>query len=603
MKTPYPLRALLLTASAALVIGYLASNSSAVGTVTVTGVAVNNSAVKVYYQPVPGARDYRVYDLSSPNSVKYAGLAHLTPSTNCPGSSCFNHFAVMADGVTPVFPYQVAAGATGGPQVLDVPATDIDWNNVGDGSPHTLIVEAVDQLGPVPQGGLYVGPSNLPLISPTPAGAMLGSNKGPTGDGKNSTNGQGPFTNDPQVIAQSQPFVVQANRNLNAVPSKSSATQPFFDTFENAENTTIRQVARDDNVTDTYGNLGVMKYSMNAGTSKAWEIEYRQADNLNSMPFVSGDHFMDMLFDGATPGTTAPPHTIYGSMSMTPTQTLDMSSGRMLHLTMEVDGHQSFRRWLDFNLAPASDPLQAWEPNGHGINRTDQGIFLEIKDGGCTLDIFTGPTSGTNPSPTGTAGGSAHGARIWGQAGSVGGAPVMCGWDQMYVQRNFGKNGLGLDDKSRYDFFLSQNHAAFFQDGQLIVESDIPAGTFPWANVPLRAYYSHYMYHSDVDILDLENVQINGQTMCYPLNSYWFNNPVNGTAASQSVCNRAYPSGYGFPYSDERHWDNMGFEVLPASDVTASFAALAPLVQPPPIQPPQFAGSAPAVPTNLRVVR
>src|SRR5215203_4521591 len=97
-------------------------------TVVITGYAASHSSVKIYYRPVPGAKDYRIYDVNNPNNVKYAGLVHLTPSTTCPGQYCDKHFAVQSDGVTPVFPYQVANGATGGPQVLDVPATQIDWN-------------------------------------------------------------------------------------------------------------------------------------------------------------------------------------------------------------------------------------------------------------------------------------------------------------------------------------------------------------------------------------------------------------------------------------------------------------------------------------------
>jgi hypothetical protein len=50
-----------------------------------------------------------------------------------------------------------------------------------------------------------------------------------------------------------------------------------------------------------------------------------------------------------------------------------MSNGNVVHLTMEVDDHQSIRRWIDFNLAPASDPLQNWDPNGYAINNTNQG--------------------------------------------------------------------------------------------------------------------------------------------------------------------------------------------------------------------------------------
>jgi hypothetical protein len=576
------------------------------GTVTIVGVAAYHSSVKVYFRPVPGAKDYRVYDVTSPNNVKYAGWAHLTASPNCPGSGCFHHFVVQSDGVTPVFPYQVANGASGGPQVLDVPALQIDWNSVGDGLAHALVVEAVDMLGPAPQGSLYAGSNsdNVPLVNPLPAGAMLGMNKGATPDGKISTNGQGPYTNRPAVIAASAPFVVQANRSFRAIPSRPSAIQTFFDTFENAEGSTIRLVTRNDAATDQFGNLGFMKYSMNAGTSQAWEMEYRQANNRDSMPFISADHFMDMIFDGATPGVPAPTHTLYGSMAMSPAQTFDITGGKIAHIVMEVDGHQSFRRWMSFQVAPAADPLQGFDSANHQINNADQAIFLELRDGICTLDIYTGPKSATDRVPTGTAGGSAHGARLWGLAGSSGGAPIMCGAEQMYVTRNFSKNGIGHDDKSRYDFFISQTHAALFQDGQLIVQSDIPAGSFPWSGVPLRAYFSHYLYHSDNDDDELTQFDLNGANMCYPMNSYWFNDPQLGTAANQTICNRNYPAGYGFPFSDERHWDNMGFEVLPATEAPANnFSVLASVVQHPPTLPAQGAGPLPSAPTNVRIIR
>jgi hypothetical protein len=576
---------------------------SALPTITIVGVAADHSSVRVSYAPVAGAQDYRIYDVNSPTAVKYAGRSHITAGAGCPGQSCTGHFVAQADGVTPVFPYQVASGGTGGPQALDVPATEIEWNNVGDGLAHTIVVEAVDQVGPVPQASLYNGSftANTPLVSPLPPGTMLGMNKGPTADGKNSTNGQGPYTNLPNVVAASAPFQVMANRSYTAIPSKPSAGQTFFDTFENAENSTIQLVTRNDTQSDQFGTMGFMKYSMNAGTPKAWEIIYRQANDADSMPFISADHFMDVLFDGGTPGVSPPTHTLYASMAMTPTATLDLTNGKIAHLTMEVDGHQSFRRWMDFQLAPASDPLQGWEIPGFAVNNADQAVFLEFKDGQCTLDVFTGPTSPTSGIPTGTAGG-VHGSRLWGQAGSVGGGAVMCDLDQMYVKNTFSKNGLGLDDKSRYDFFISKTHAAVFQDGQLIVESDIPAGTFPWADAgPLRAYFAHYLYHSDVDAsTDLKLFTFSGQNYCYPLNSYWFNDPVNGTAPASNVCNAAYPSGYGFPYSDERHWDNMGFETLPASEApSGSYAVFAPLVQPPPVQ--SMLGPQP--PRNVRIIR
>ena len=556
--------------------------SHAVATLTVTGVAADHSAAKIYFNPVPGAKDYRIYDITNPNNVKYAGLIRLTPNGECPGYTCFQHFVLQADGVTPVYPYQVTGsysdGGTG-TQVLDVPQTQIDYNGLGDGKQHTLVVEAVDQLGPVPHANLYDGANlkpNIPLVSPLPTSAMLGGNKGPTDDGKTSTNGQGPFTNNPQVLAQSQPFVVQANQNYKAIPSKSTVTQTFFDTFDNSEMPTLKQTARNDNFNDSFGNLGMMNFTLNAGTPKAWDILYRSANNKDSMPFISSDHFMDVLFDGATPGVSAPTHTTYSSMSMIPSQTIDISNGKVLHLTMEVDSHQSFRRWMDFNLTPASDPLQRFDFNNLPINNTNQGLFLEMRDFSCDLSIFTGPPSNAKPAKTGS-------------------VPFNCDRSKLFVTKNLTHNGIGLDNKSRFDLFVSSTHIALFQDGQFITQADIPAGSFPWANQPLKAYFTHYVYHSDAEFSELSSFDINGQFMCYPLNSYWYNNPLLGTTASQTKCNIASPPGYGFPYSDERHWDNMGFEVLPASDIPTNndFSLFSSLVQLPQTQAPQFATSSP----------
>src|SRR5258708_39139188 len=42
--------------------------SQAASTVTVTGIAVNNSSAKVFFNPVPGAKDYRIYDITNPNN-------------------------------------------------------------------------------------------------------------------------------------------------------------------------------------------------------------------------------------------------------------------------------------------------------------------------------------------------------------------------------------------------------------------------------------------------------------------------------------------------------------------------------------------------------
>src|SRR5258708_885576 len=196
---------------------------------------------------------------------------HLTASAGCPGTSCTSHFVTQADGVNPLFPYQLANSGSGGPQILDVPATQIEYNLTADTQAHTLVVEALDQLGPVPQASLYSGARTTPLVSPAPQGSMLGSNKGPTGDGNISTNGQGPYTNRPQIIARSPTFVVQMRPDIKALPSRPTAGQVFLDTFENAENATIRLLSRSE-AGDTFGNVGAMTFSMNASTPKEWTI-------------------------------------------------------------------------------------------------------------------------------------------------------------------------------------------------------------------------------------------------------------------------------------------------------------------------------------------
>jgi hypothetical protein len=519
-----------------------ASNSLAAGTLTVTGVAFNHSSARIYFNPVSGAKDYRVYDATDPNSVKYAGLTNESSPT-------------------------------------PIPATQIDWNVVGDGQPHTLVVEAVDALGPVPRGGLYDAATSLPLVIPTPSGAMIGSNKGPTPDGKTSTNGQGPYTNNPQVIALSQRFIVQANRSYRAIPSMTSASSAFFDTFENSEAPTIALASKD-------LTTGKMRYTMNAGTSISETIQYQLADVVNSMPFISADHFMDMLFDGGSPGSNIPLHQGHGVMAFSPDATAAWSNGQMLHITEEVDGHTDSRRWMDILITPANDPVQAFDAFTDPFNSSNNVVKLELfQNDVCTLNIFTGPAGGTQI-PTGTAGG-VYGSGLW---GALGQAAVGCS--------GISSNGLGFDNKSRFDLFLTQRHAALFVDGRLLVQSDIPSGTFPWAYQPVKVYYSHYLYHTDNDISEL----LAGR--CGPMNSFWFNDPLKGTPAAQNSCGIAYPPGYGFPRSDERHWDNMGFEVLPASAVPSDFATLASLVQPPRVQAPQFTGSTPppGSPSNLRVL-
>ena len=94
-----------------------------------------------------------------------------------------------------------------------------------------------------------------------------------------------------------------------------------------------------------------------------------------------------------------------------------------------------------------------------------------------------------------------------------------------------------IDKRHRFDLYLSKTHYRIIEttpDGlnNLVRDKDFPAG----ASLPFdkcQMYFVHQVYHTLNDRNELVSYD--------PSESYWYNNR---------------------PYSDERHWDNMGQEVL-----------------------------------------
>lgn len=488
--------------------------------VTITGVRINHDSVRIYFMGVPGAADYRAYNVADPGKVKYAGRVHLFAGDR-------SHWKTDGAG-NPVVPYETEPNSGGKtqPQRIDVPAVEIEYNGLSPGVPVSLIVEAVDAAGPIPPGALY-DIRNSPLYPDYDPMAMLGSNQGMTYDDRLSTNGTGDLDNDPQPIARSRAFRITPT-GRPALPSIESATQVAFDDFSAG---TIEVVNPPD-----YQNSRA-DYRMRSALE--WDVNVRNADVIHSSAFIMNRHFMDVLFDGGTPGTNNPLHTAHGLLAVSPRQTADFSGGRILHLTMEVDAHLSGRRWIAFNLSPDSDPLTNWYNSQGEINRSDQALFVEFFDKVATT-LFIGPTSDTDRNPKGIA--------ITGAAGQA----------LHYVMRPQPdhQRGHGIDSRSRFDLFVSQNHFAIYEDGIQACEYDVPGEGLPFTRA--KVYFSHYLYHTANEYNDLRRYS--------PWESYWIDT---------------------VPWSDERHWDNMGFEVLPAE---TDWAALPDLVQPPDLEPPLFDG-------------
>jgi hypothetical protein len=162
-------------------------------------------------------------------------------------------------------------------------------------------------------------------------------------------------------------------------------------------------------------------------------------------------------------------------------------------------------------------------------------------------------------------------------------------------------NGRGLDNRSRFDVFLSAGNAAtgtyahlwIFEDGTYLADSTVMNGGLGGTPVALpftsaKVYFVHYAYA--IDDSD-ENSHFPdttpGSGTLGPF-SYWqsdFSNPggtPTETAASHggplSTAWLSTSQNGSVPYSDHRHWDNMGFEVLPnhwsVNATTANLQAL-----------------------------
>jgi hypothetical protein len=514
--------AILLTVS---LFAALTDAAHALPAVAITQVQQNDDSVRVYFQPFPGAADYRGYAVNNPTEVKYAGLIHLFAPAG-------RHWAVGTNGAL-VFPYRTAAdaGATSDPTRLDVPQLNIELNGLDPGVPVAIVIEAVDRLGPSPFSNLAtvgnepISPhkddkKSMSAVSRTAdqsdndAMELLGSNAGPTDDGLYSINGQGGPHVQPMAIARSLPVTVRPT-GIHALPSVPDATQVVFDTFEQGS---IDEIAGTRNVQD-----GRVSYLMHSDAE--WRLDFFNDDIIHSRPFLMNLHFMDVLFDGGTPGSSDPLHIQHGVMTMSLVRPADFSGGRVLHVTMEVDSHVDGRRWVGINLTPCNDPLQNLYISNRPINKSNTGMFVQVAADTVATDLFEGKLH----------------VSLAGAAGQA----------VKYIARpsHDGYDGRGLDNRSRFDLYVSAQRYRVFENGEIVIDQSFPEA-LPAAMQKVKVYYSHYLYHTGNEVNDIKTYR--------PWEDFWLTL---------------------FPYSDERHWDNMGYEVLPASYANISDDALGRIIR------------------------
>lgn len=448
------------------------------GKVQITNVLPDDDSVKVFFNAIPGAVDYRIFDVSNPGVVKYAGRNEPVQSSD-----------MAKNGFAPL------------PAVTTL---SIEMNGLNPTTGADLVVQAVDKLGPFQTSDGMMGPGTTTM----------------SGMVNVAINGQGDPSNVPNVLATSDVF------HVTCQPRILTGGQVFFDNFRDdtpfTPSTPEAPVAA----------LSNYWYQIQEQQNDKWRIRTYGADNANTRAFIMSNHFMDTLYDGPTGG-----HNNNASLVMIPKATADISGGKVLHVTFEVDAHFDGRRWCDVFVGEAGDPLLNSTPTKISDTQlpTVKGNLFEWQmDGGHTVQLV-------EPQPQSD--GSINNVAIdltqvsdWTDGFSLRRDVYRQVWQNMPYPNG---SVLNLDKRSRFDLYLSQNHYKIVEtepDGvtQLVREKDFPAGvTLPFTKC--QVYFVHEVYHTGND--RAENVQD------APEEAYWYNYR---------------------PWSDERHWDDMGFEVLNA---------------------------------------
>lgn len=372
----------------------------------------------------------------------------------------------------------------------------IEMNAINTTTGDDLVVEALDKFGPYQKMDGEYGP-----------GAMQHD-----GSLRAEINGIGDPSNVPNVIAKSAVF------KATCTPVKLTGSQVFFDNFRGSQPfkqvfpIDQRIVAANGGGANDANNPYVREYQ-----NDKWVIRNYWGDMDNTKIFVMSNHFMDTLYDGGTPGSNMPPHNNNASLVMMPKATADISGGKVLHVTMEVDGHFNGRRWCDIFVAPADDPLikpGKFADSDELPNISGNMFRWEILEGSHEVQLFRKKGNGLD---------QLNLLSVWGEAQrSINTPPGLI------------RNGTmaELDKRHKYDLYLSANRFRVLENGVLIEDRVFPNGrTLPFTK--LNVYFVHQLYHTANDRAEVLEYT--------PYETYWINHR---------------------PWADERHWDNMGFEVL-----------------------------------------
>lgn len=518
--------------------------------IPITRTVSRDDSVFVFFNKIAGAKDYICF--------KY--VAGVAPEISMKNGKAAGEYRGTPNGYVATAPESTE---------LCIQMNDIDPIN-----PTMLCVAALDKLArfqtqdgmmtmdSMSMAGMVVGGP----AAPNALNNFIAQMNGPLAVDGFVKNGQGDPSNVPNIIALSAPFSVSCTP-FALTGTNGHGGAAFLDRFRAGVNEPILQVPIDASIAQyATDNAAILTNNpkVQAFQTPNWNFVNYTLDNAMTKLFFM-PHFMSVVYDGGGPGAPFNRgqvnadnyglHIANGSMTMQPRAADgtnwfgDISGGKVLHVTMEVDAHVNTRRFLLITLKGKDQqlfnaaPTKMHDDDLRQQNRatTDANYFAWVIGGGANeLILFK-----NNGSTTG---------RPYDHLTPV--APLDSN-DGLALTRNlvYGAeprtNGTAreLDKMHRFHLYISVNHMRVVEEtpeGLFSIVYDRPfenGVTLPWTQI--EPVFIHEVYHTGIDALDGE-MYGSPALAGGPENMHWINNR---------------------PYADERHWDNMGAEVLNAFPV------------------------------------
>lgn len=365
----------------------------------------------------------------------------------------------------------------------------------------SYVIEAVDKLGPFQRMDGFHGPGGV-----TPVGHLI------------MTNGHGDPSNLPQVLATSAPF------KLTTSPRSLPGAQSFFETWHSVQpfgavlpDSRIFKRLNGDAATPKLGDQNIQSQQNNR-----WTVNNYLAEMVYYKPiFIMNEHMMNLGIPGGVFGSNVPLGVNYASTDFLIRQTFDFSGGKVLHATMEVDAHLpgQGRRWLEVFIVPGGEALLDPAVSTSTPKKpTDSGRMYRWKIMPSTHHFQAWQTDSANPTRSK-------------MTEFIG--PNDRGATPFHTRRDdFNGTVHNLDKRNRFDIYISASRVKLYENGQCKADKPLPYPGFDKATV----HFVHQYYHFTLQRQEM------------------INNP-------------GHPADYFLnlrPFADERHWDNMGAEVLTA---------------------------------------